>query len=91
LRSVLEAAVAMAGDYDTINAADLHLESEPSGPCDRPPSLDLEALEEWAIREALAQTGWNNTHAARILGIHRETLINKIKKYRIERQTGEGR
>ncbi len=92
LRSVLEAAVAMAGEYDTINAADLHLDLEPSGPCDRPPSLDLEALETWAIREALAQTGWNNTHAAPLLGIHRETLINKIKKYRIERPSnGEGR
>jgi Nif-specific regulatory protein len=92
LRSVLETAVAMADDYDTIKASDLHLETETTMPCDRPPSLDLEAVEEWAIREALARTNWNNTHAARVLNIHRETLINKIRKYRITRPAnGEGR
>jgi Nif-specific regulatory protein len=86
LRSVLEAAVAMAGNHDVITAADLHLEAEPSGPVDRPPSLDLEVLEQWAIREALTQTGGNNTKAAVLLGIHRDTLIAKLKKYNIERR-----
>jgi Nif-specific regulatory protein len=85
LRSVLEAAVAMA-DKGVIHAGDLHLENEPSGPAEHPPSLNLEELEAWAIREALAQTGGNNTHAARLLGIHRDTLISKQRKYGIERR-----
>lgn len=85
LRSVLEAAAALA-EGGELNVGDLNLPSEvPPERTDRPPSLNLETLEEWAIREALAQTGNNNTQAARVLGIHRDTLINKLKKYRIER------
>jgi Nif-specific regulatory protein len=48
--------------------------------------LNLEALEVRAIRKALERTNGNNTHAARLLGIHRDTLINKLKKYGIERR-----
>jgi DNA-binding NtrC family response regulator len=86
LRSVLEAAVAMAGDGGVINAGDLYLPDERAAvTTDRPPSLNLEALEEWAIRQALAETDGNNTQAARLLGIHRDTLINKLKKYRFDK------
>jgi DNA-binding NtrC family response regulator len=80
LRSVLEAAVAMASPGGTIHPADLHLEAEPSAPAGGPPCLNLEELETWAIRAALDQTGGNKTQAARILGIHRDTLITKLKK-----------
>ena len=38
-------------------------------------------------RPALDQTGGNNTRAAEVLGIHRDTLIAKIKKYRIAKRT----
>jgi two-component system, NtrC family, response regulator HydG len=87
LRSVLEAAVAMAGDGTVLHAGDLYLpDDRAAGTADRPPSLNLEALEEWAIRHALAETDGNNTQAARLLGIHRDTLINKLKKYRIEKE-----
>lgn len=89
LRSVLEAAVAMVGEDAVIHAGDLYLPEEgTTGKVESPPSLNLEALEEWAIRRALERTGNNNTQAARLLGIHRDTLINKLKKYRIERETG---
>ncbi len=85
LRSVLEGAVAMACDGAVLHAGDLNLpEDKPQGTLDSPPSLNLEVLEEWAIRHALEHTGRNNTQAARLLGIHRDTLINKLKKYRIE-------
>ena len=50
-----------------------------------PPTLNLDELEARAIRQALAQTGGNNTQAARLLGIHRDTLISKMKKFGIER------
>jgi transcriptional regulator with PAS, ATPase and Fis domain len=88
LRSVLEGAVAMVEDGDVIHAGDLHLLADPlAGPReDCPASLNLEELEQWAIRHALAETGGNNTKAARVLGIHRETLGLKLKKYNIERR-----
>jgi hypothetical protein len=80
LRSVLDTAVAMS-ESGVIHAGDLHLVDElnvPQG--DGPASLNLEDLEMWAIRRALAQTNANNTHAAKLLGIHRDTLIAKLKK-----------
>jgi Nif-specific regulatory protein len=85
LRSVLETAVAMC-EGDTIHAGDLCLVTEACTPCAAPPSLNLEEVEAWTIRQALVQTSYNNTQAARILGIHRETLLSKMKKYNIERK-----
>ena len=82
LRSVLETPVAMART-EVVQAADLHLLEEEGQVADRPPSLNLEELEAWAIREAMTRTGSVQTHAARLLGIHRDTLINKLRKYGI--------
>jgi Nif-specific regulatory protein len=88
LRSVLESAVAMAERGGVIHAGDLHLVMDPlaNPPQDCPASLNLEELEQWAIRHALAQTAGTIVHAARLLGIHRETLGEKMKKYGIERR-----
>jgi Nif-specific regulatory protein len=87
LRSVLESAVALAPPDTAIHAGDLHLATDPvvGAPTDCPASLNLEALEQWAIRHALAQTNGNNTQAARLLGIHRETLGLKLRRYGIDR------
>ena len=49
----------------------------------QPMSLKLEDVEAWAIREALKQTKGNISAASRTLGISRETLSQKIKKYGI--------
>jgi DNA-binding NtrC family response regulator len=49
------------------------------------PSLNLEELEAWAIRQALSATGNNVTRAARMLGIVRDTLANKMRRYEIEK------
>jgi transcriptional regulator with PAS, ATPase and Fis domain len=94
LRAVLENAVAMS-DTDTLDAADLLLpDAEPRdggrGPgqtdgVPQLPSLNLQELEVWAIRQALGQTGGNVRAAAEVLGIHRDTLGLKIKKYDIKR------
>jgi len=52
-----------------------------------PPSealpLNLEELEQWAIRLALSRTEGQLTEAARILGIGRTTLYRKLTKYGI--------
>lgn len=82
LRSVLENAVALS-DTDTLSPEDLVLASGPS-PAE-PPSLNLEELESWAVRQALRRTGGNITQSARILGIVRDTLASKMKKYGIKR------
>ena len=46
-------------------------------------SLNLDDRERQAILQALAQTHGNKLKAARILGIHRPTLYNKMKRYGI--------
>ncbi len=85
LRHVLEGAAALSGNGE-IDAADLHLTSGVAEDQAAIP-LNLEELEAWAIGRALEQTGGNNTRAAEVLGIHRDTLIAKIKKYGIARRT----
>jgi Nif-specific regulatory protein len=94
LWTVLENAVALT-DATTLDAADLLLpDAGPGAP--RPaedgtpvlPCINLEQLEALAIRQALRQTGGNATAAAELLGIHRDTLNQKMKKYEIRR--GEG-
>jgi transcriptional regulator with GAF, ATPase, and Fis domain len=85
LRFVLESAVALQ-QSDTIDANDLCLPPGPAGPPPASvPSLNLEELEAWAIRHALERTGNNLTQAARILGVVRDTLTNKMHRYGIAR------
>jgi Nif-specific regulatory protein len=44
----------------------------------------VERIEKQMIHEALEKTGGNRTHAAGILGITRQGLLNKVKRYHIE-------
>jgi transcriptional regulator with GAF, ATPase, and Fis domain len=46
-------------------------------------SLRLSAIEKEAIKEALTKSGGNQTRAAAILGIHRDTLRKKLKEYHL--------
>ncbi len=46
-------------------------------------SLNLDDRERRAILQALAQTHGNKLKAAKMLGIHRPTLYNKMKRYGI--------
>jgi DNA-binding NtrC family response regulator len=84
LRSVLETAVAMS-ESDTIDAADLPLGPDRLEADEGLPTLNLEALECDAVRQALRRTDGNKAQAARLLGIHRDTLQMKLKKYGIDR------
>jgi Nif-specific regulatory protein len=85
LRAVLENAVAMS-DGAVLDVEDLRWPDSflGTGPND-PPTLNLEQLEVWAVRRALQQTQWHLAQAAELLGVHRDTLTNKIKKYDIRR------
>jgi DNA-binding NtrC family response regulator len=62
-----------------------HIAAAPAGrPPDGPPSLQLEpnvdALERRLISEALARAGGNRTQAARLLGLSRNGLANKMER-----------
>ncbi len=48
--------------------------------------LHVERLERRLIREALEQSGWNKTHAARALGISYPTLLSKIRLLGLDRR-----
>lgn len=85
LRSILETAVAMC-DRDAIDADDLPLGPDRRKGAERLPSLNLDELEANAVRQAMRQTEGNKVQAARLLGIHRETLQLKLKKYEIEKE-----
>jgi Nif-specific regulatory protein len=81
---VLENAVVMS-DGMTIDVHDLHLTAEDASPTSGPASLNLEEVEAYTIRQALRQTRGNLSQAAKLLGIHRDTLGMKLKKYEIDK------
>jgi two-component system response regulator HydG len=78
LRSVLENAVVMT-DCESLDVGAFHLPEGEAGGGGMP--LNLDALEQWAITEALKRSGGNKSAAADMVGISRETLANKLKKY----------
>ncbi len=55
------------------------------------PSLKLDELEAWAIREALRKTGGNKSRAAQLLGISRDTLYRKLEEVGLERHPPDSR
>ncbi len=86
LRNVLErgAVVAQGG---VVRPADLGLEPEPArerGSAASP--LTLEEVERRHIAEVLGHASGNVSQAARLLGIDRVTLYNKMRKYRLTRE-----
>ncbi|HKB37346.1 MAG TPA: sigma-54 dependent transcriptional regulator, partial [Gemmataceae bacterium] len=83
LRAVLGAAAAMTDD-GLIDAEDLRLPAAPADQ-DSDSSLKLERIEARAIREALRRCGGAIGTAADVLGIHRDTLTAKMKKYDISK------
>lgn len=46
--------------------------------------ISLSEFEKDYIREALEATGGNRTQTAKLLGISRSTLLDKIKRYRLK-------
>lgn len=84
LENKIKRAVVMA-DTDMISAADLEFASSKSKTPKKFASLQeaQEALEKALATEALIKNNGNVTHAARELGISRQTLTAMIKKYGI--------
>ncbi len=83
LENMVQYALIVAGDKPL---APVHFPAlKKAGPAAGARSL-AEAEKE-AIEQALRTTGYNNTHAARLLGISRPTLIKKIKEHGIIRDS----
>jgi DNA-binding NtrC family response regulator len=92
LRNVLERAALFASGAAILPE---HLELAASEPQPQPdPEVvlslsdrSLRTLEQTLIRRVLADTGGNRSHAARVLGINRATLYNKIRALGLDRAT----
>lgn len=85
LRNVMERAlISTAGTV--ISPAHLDLTRIPSASTTetRPSGLNLERNERELLSEALAESGWNVTAAARMLGITRDQLRYRIKRHRLQ-------
>ncbi len=84
LKNCVERAVVM-GDGKVIQPEDLPHNVRTDGKVLPMPLESLEQLEEDHIIRVLRHSGWNKSDAARILGITRQTLDNKIEKYKIKK------
>jgi len=91
LENALERAVALSGGRAQVEAADLPPEVQEAGAAPRPgefvlpeDGLDFAAyvdkVERDLIGQALAQSGGNKGHAARLLNLKRTTLVEKLKR-----------
>jgi two-component system response regulator AtoC len=84
LRNVLERGAVVA-QGNVIQLADLGLAEPDAAPGPSGGPLSLEEVEKRHVEEVLRWAGGNVTHAARVLGIDRMTLYNKIKRYGLRR------
>jgi DNA-binding NtrC family response regulator len=86
LRNVIERAVLLA-DGDVITPEHLPFAAPPTSPIPEPGSLrgTVELAERQRIIHALAACDGNQTEAAKMLGIARRTLINKVEQYGLPR------
>jgi DNA-binding NtrC family response regulator len=92
LENMVEMAIALSGDRETLGLADLGLTpanfkvvpmEPPVFPITLPKSMDFDAavghFERSILEQALTRTGGNKTAAAELLGLKRTTLIMKLR------------
>jgi len=82
LENAIERAIVVCKG-ESIQRDDLPLQMNDARP--KAGGSSLEAMEKSHVREILGQTEWNITRSAKILGIDRVTLYNKIKKYELKK------
>ena len=85
LRNTLEVSTTLC-QSDILHAADIRFHSSvdtTSDTAQNTPVYDLEQSEKQVLLDALKTTNMNRTQAAKLLGISRKTLYNKLIKYNI--------
>jgi Nif-specific regulatory protein len=87
LENEIERALTMAEDDREITAEHISEEikkSSEEGATAKQGAMTLEEIERQEVIKALRSTGGNRSQAARILGLSRQGLLNKIARYEIE-------
>jgi DNA-binding NtrC family response regulator len=87
LENAVERAM-LVGQRAELEPADFPLPSQAAPP---PEGRSLEDIERLHIERVLEETRWNLSRTARILGIDRTTLYNKLKRYGLKRQEFSGK
>ncbi|MGC3942999.1 MAG: sigma-54 dependent transcriptional regulator [Chryseolinea sp.] len=82
LQHAIERAVIMS-DGNRLSEQDFGLGRENQGGAFAFEKLNLEKIEEWAIRKAIAKHGGNISHAAEELGLSRGALYRRMETYGI--------
>jgi transcriptional regulator with GAF, ATPase, and Fis domain len=86
LRNALEHALVL-GAGDEIRPEDLPAPvQDADAACGEEEGATLEEIERRCLAQALVKTGYNRTHAARLLGITRRTLGYRLRKYGLENE-----
>jgi DNA-binding NtrC family response regulator len=85
LKNCIDRAIVM-GDGESIQPEDLPLSIRKGGKTIPSPLESLQLVEQDHIIRVLRHTGWHKSDAARILGVTRQTLDNKIAKYGIKKK-----
>ena len=84
LRNYIERAVVLGGG-DVIQPEDLPYNVRKGLKVIAAPLESMDRVEEDHIIRVLRSTDWNKSEAAKILGVTRQTLDNKIEKYKIKK------
>ena len=84
LKNCMDRAVIL-GDGEAIQPEDLPHYIRTEAKTIPAPLESLERIEADHIIRVLRRTGWNKSKAVRVLGLTRQTLDNKIKKYKIKK------
>ena len=82
LENVLERAL-IVSEGVAITAADLALSPSAAVPDPPRPLRSLREMERLHIQDVLGATGGNMSEAARVLGLHRDTLYRKVRRFGI--------
>jgi DNA-binding NtrC family response regulator len=92
LRNICERLVIRSRGSDTISAADVGacglVSATPAERLVQIPDegVDLDELEKAFVVEALRKTDWNQTEAARLLGISVDRMNNRVKKWNLKHE-----
>ena len=82
LKNCIDRAVVL-GNGEVIHPEDLPQNIRSGEKAIPPPLESLEFMEKDHIHRVLRHTNWNKSEAVKVLGITRQTLDNKIKRYKI--------